>query len=157
DDAIVVVENVERHLSEGKSAREATLLTMREVGGALVAIALVLASVFVPTAFIPDLSGQFFRQFGITIAVATVISLFNSFTLSPALASMMLKRHAANGDEGGVLKRLVSRAADRFNAGFGKLSKLYGNVVVRLVRHAKVMLAVYVVLLGATGYLLVES
>ncbi len=94
DDAIVVVENVERHLAEGKTAREATLLTMREVGGALVAIALVLASVFVPTAFIPGLSGQFFRQFGITIAVATVISLFNSFTLSPALASMMLKQHS---------------------------------------------------------------
>ena len=104
DDAIVVVENVERHLAEGKHAREATLLTMREVGGALVAIALVLASVFVPTAFVPGLSGQFFRQFGITIAVATVISLFNSFTLSPALASMMLRRHAAHGEERGFLK-----------------------------------------------------
>ena len=160
DDAIVVVENVERHLSEGKSAREATLLTMREVGGALVAIALVLASVFVPAAFVPGLSGQFFRQFGITIAVATVISLFNSFTLSPALSSLMLKRHSAkehNHDREGLLKRLSSRAAARFNAGFEKLSKLYGSLVVRLVRHARAMLAVYAVLLGATGYLLVES
>ncbi|MFH0301840.1 multidrug efflux RND transporter permease subunit [Bradyrhizobium sp. 31Argb] len=157
DDAIVVVENVERHLSEGKSAREATLLTMREVGGALVAIALVLASVFVPTAFVPGLSGQFFRQFGITIAVATVISLFNSFTLSPALSSMMLKQHAGDGARGGVLKRLGTVAAERFNAGFDKLSKPYGSLVVRLVRHAKPMLAVYVLLLGATGYLLVES
>ncbi len=157
DDAIVVVENVERHLSEGKSAREATLLTMREVGGALVAIALVLASVFVPTAFVPGLSGQFFRQFGITIAVATVISLFNSFTLSPALASMMLKRHAGHGEGGGVLKRLGTAASERFNAGFDKLSKLYGALVVRLVRHSRTMLAVYVVLLGATGYLLIES
>jgi hydrophobe/amphiphile efflux-1 (HAE1) family protein len=157
DDAIVVVENVERHLSEGKTAREATLLTMREVGGALVAIALVLASVFVPTAFVPGLSGQFFRQFGITIAVATVISLFNSFTLSPALSSMMLKRHAKHGHGGGRLQRLGSKAADRFNSGFEKLSQMYGSLVIHLVRHSKVMLAVYAVLLAATGYLLVES
>jgi hydrophobe/amphiphile efflux-1 (HAE1) family protein len=160
DDAIVVVENVERHLSEGKSAKEATLLTMREVGGALVSIALVLASVFVPTAFVPGLSGQFFRQFGITIAVATVISLFNSFTLSPALSSLMLKRHAAH-DHGngrrGVLKRLGGEAADRFNAGFDKLSKMYGSLVVRLIRHSKAMLAFYAVLLGGTAYLLIES
>jgi hydrophobe/amphiphile efflux-1 (HAE1) family protein len=157
DDAIVVVENVERHLSEGKSAREATLLTMREVGGALVAIALVLASVFVPTAFVPGLSGQFFRQFGITIAVATVISLFNSFTLSPALSSMMLKRHTVFGQGGGVLKRVAAMAAERFNVGFDRLSKSYGLLVVRLVRHATPLLAVYLVLLGAAGYLLVES
>jgi multidrug efflux pump len=157
DDAIVVVENVERHLSEGKSAREATLLTMREVGGALVAIALVLASVFVPTAFVPGLSGQFFRQFGITIAVATAISLFNSFTLSPALSSMMLKRHATHAQEGGFLTRLTSTAADGFNSGFETISKLYGALVVRLVRHTKLMLGVYVLLLGATGYLLIES
>jgi multidrug efflux pump len=157
DDAIVVVENVERHLSEGKSAREATLLTMREVGGALVAIALVLASVFVPAAFVPGLSGQFFRQFGITIAVATVISLFNSFTLSPALSSLMLKRHGEHGKREGHLKRLTSQAADRFNAGFDRLSTLYGSLVVRLVRHSRAMLAVYAVMLGATGYLLIES
>ncbi len=158
DDAIVVVENVERHLSEGKTAREATLLTMHEVGGALVAIALVLASVFIPTAFIPGLTGQFFRQFGITIAVATIISLFNSFTLSPALASMMLKRHAAHGDgDRGMLARFGSRAADRFNAGFEKLSKLYGQLVIRLIRHSKAMLVVYGVLLAATAYLLIES
>jgi len=159
DDAIVVVENVERHLSEGKSAKEATLLTMREVGGALVAIALVLASVFVPTAFIPGLTGQFFRQFGITIAVATVISLFNSFTLSPALSSLMLKRHVAHGHDDthkGFLRRLGG-AAERFNAGFDKLSKLYGSLVIRLVRHSKAMLVVYAVLLGATAYLLIES
>ena len=158
DDAIVVVENVERHLSEGKSAREATLATMQEVGGALVAIALVLASVFIPTAFIPGLSGQFFRQFGVTIAVATLISLFNSFTLSPALASMMLRRHG-HGDhaKNNRLKQIGARAAERFNKSFDKLSKMYGRLVIRLVRHSKAMLAVYVVMLGATGYLLVES
>jgi hydrophobe/amphiphile efflux-1 (HAE1) family protein len=157
DDAIVVVENVERHLSEGKSAREATLLTMHEVGGALVAIALVLASVFVPAAFVPGLSGQFFRQFGITIAVATVISLFNSFTLSPALSSLMLKPHRVHGQGGGLLVKLVSQAADRFNAGFDRLSKLYGSLVVRLVHRSRTMLTVYALLLGATGYLLIES
>ncbi|QJP17342.1 multidrug efflux RND transporter permease subunit [Starkeya sp. ORNL1] len=160
DDAIVVVENVERHLSEGKSAREATLLTMQEVGGALVAIALVLASVFVPTAFIPGLSGQFFRQFGITIAVATIISLFNSFTLSPALVSMMLKRHAANSEEHAPKRGIASlgaRAADTFNAGFEGLSVLYGALVTRLVAHGKAMLGLYVILLGATGYLLVTT
>ncbi|MFG1400234.1 efflux RND transporter permease subunit [Roseixanthobacter pseudopolyaromaticivorans] len=159
DDAIVVVENVERHLAEGKTAREATLLTMQEVGGALVAIALVLACVFVPTAFIPGLSGQFFRQFGITIAVATMISLFNSFTLSPALASMMLKRHAAHDDHAPKrgLAALGTRAADVFNAGFERLSGLYGAAVVRLVAHWKVMLALYVVLLGATAYLLLTT
>jgi hydrophobe/amphiphile efflux-1 (HAE1) family protein len=160
DDAIVVVENVERHLSEGKTAREATLLTMQEVGGALVAIALVLASVFVPTAFIPGLSGQFFRQFGITIAVATIISLFNSFTLSPALASIMLKRHAAR-DEASEPKRglpvLGTRAADLFNAGFEGLSGFYGAAVIRLVAHWKAVLSIYLVLLGATGYLLVTA
>jgi hydrophobe/amphiphile efflux-1 (HAE1) family protein len=164
DDAIVVVENVERHLAEGKTAREATLLTMREVGGALVAIALVLASVFVPTAFIPGLSGQFFRQFGITIAVATVISLFNSFTLSPALASLMLKQHDKSHDHDApkniskhIVMRLASAAAERFNTGFDKLSRLYGKSVVGLIRHSKIMLALYAVLLAATAYLLIES
>lgn len=160
DDAIVVVENVERHLSEGKTAREATLLTMREVGGALVAIALVLASVFVPTAFVPGLTGQFFQQFGVTIAVATIISLFNSFTLSPALAAMILK-HRLKEDEGAGKKRVLasigSRAADHFNRGFEKLSSLYGDLVGYLVTHAKSMLALYAILLGATGYMLMMT
>lgn len=83
--AIVVVENVERHLVAGLSRREASLLTMQEVGGALVSIALVLCAVFVPTAFLGGISGQFFQQFAVTIAVATAISCFCSLTLSPAL------------------------------------------------------------------------
>jgi hydrophobe/amphiphile efflux-1 (HAE1) family protein len=162
DDAIVVVENVERHLSEGKSPRDAALLTMHEVGGALVAIALVLAAVFVPAAFVPGLSGQFFRQFGITVAVATVISLFNSFTLSPALASLMLKRHAAHGDGHGTgrlaaVRALGAQAAQRFNAGFERMSRTYGTLIIRLLRHTKAMLALYVLLLVGTVYLLIES
>ena len=160
DDAIVVVENVERHLSEGKSAREATLVTMRETGSALVAIALVLGAVSVPAAFVPGISGQFFRQFGVTIAVATAISLFNSFTLSPALASLML-RHAGHG--GAVTSRMAllrsfgNRAAVRFNEAFAELSRLYGALVRRLIARAPLMLAVYALLLAATGYLLVTT
>ena len=94
DDAIVVVENVERHLEHGMSRRDAALRTMEEVGSALVSIALVLCAVFVPTAFLGGISGQFFQQFAVTIAVATAISCFCSLTLSPALASMILQPHA---------------------------------------------------------------
>ena len=93
DDAIVVVENVERHLEHGMSRRDAALRTMEEVGGALVSIALVLCAVFVPTAFLGGISGQFFQQFAVTIAVATAISCFCSLTLSPALASLILQPH----------------------------------------------------------------
>ena len=93
DDAIVVVENVERHLAAGMNRRDAALRTMEEVGGALVSIALVLCAVFVPTAFLGGISGQFFQQFAITIAVATAISCFCSLTLSPALASLILQPH----------------------------------------------------------------
>lgn len=160
DDAIVVVENVERHMAQGKSAREATLLTMEEVGGALIAIALVLASVFVPTAFIPGLSGQFFQQFGITIAVATMISLFNSFTLSPALSALTLKSHAsADGvhKHKGVIASIASRAAETFNAAFDRTSAFYGATVRGLVAHSKMVLALYALLLGATVYLLVTT
>src|SRR5215211_6969350 len=94
DDAIVVVENVERNIAQGLSAKEAAHRTMDEVGGALVAIALVLAAVFVPTAFIPGISGQFYRQFALTVAVSTLISAANSLTLSPALAGLLLKPHS---------------------------------------------------------------
>src|SRR5438034_2037955 len=93
DDAIVVVENVERHLEHGMSRRDAALRTMEEVGSALVSIALVLCAVFVPTAFLGGISGQFFQQFAVTIAVATAISCFCSLTLSPALASLILQPH----------------------------------------------------------------
>ena len=91
DDAIVVVEDVERNLHEGMTPRDAARRTMEEVGGALVAIALVLSAVFVPTAFIPGISGQFYRQFALTIASATLISCLVSLTLSPALAALLLR------------------------------------------------------------------
>src|SRR5690606_28146616 len=93
DDAIVVVENVERNLRLGLSPRDAAHETMDEVGGALIAIALVLSAVFVPAAFVPGISGQFFRQFAVTIAAAAIISCFVSLTLSPALCAILFKRH----------------------------------------------------------------
>jgi multidrug efflux pump subunit AcrB len=92
DDAIVVVENVDRHLRDTPSPQQAAIATMQEVGGALVSIALVLCAVFVPTAFLDGIAGRFFLQFAVTIAVATALSCFCSLTLSPALASLILKR-----------------------------------------------------------------
>ncbi len=98
DDAIVVVENVERWLAEGLPPKEAAMKAMEEVTGPVIAVALVLCAVFVPCAFITGITGQFFRQFALTIAVSTVISAFNSLTLSPALAALLLKPHAASTD-----------------------------------------------------------
>jgi hydrophobe/amphiphile efflux-1 (HAE1) family protein len=168
DNAIVVVENVERHLAAGADPREATLLTMKEVGGALFAITLVLCAVFVPTAFIPGISGQFFRQFGITIAVSTAISFFSSITLAPAMAAAMLRAHshaalagtAAAGHDGGkvaVLRQGLQRFAARFNHGFERLSGGYAKLVRRVVAMVPAMLLLYVALIGATVYLLVST
>ncbi|MDZ3992531.1 multidrug efflux RND transporter permease subunit [Pseudomonas sp. Teo4] len=157
DNAIVVVENVERHLAEGKTPLQATIVTMQEIGGALVAITLVLCAVFIPTAFIPGISGAFFRQFGVTIAVATAISLFNSLTLSPALAAMILRRHGGHAPQPHGLMALPRRAADGFNRGFAQLSAGYARSVRVLVARTPLMLAVYAVLIAATAYLLVST
>ena len=130
DDAIVVVENVERHIELGLPPMEATTKAMEEVSGPIIAIALVLCAVFIPTAFISGLTGQFYRQFALTIAISTVISAFNSLTLSPALASRLLLPHGAPRDR-------VQRIADRlfgwffrgFNRFFGRASAAYGGGV----------------------------
>ena len=98
DDAIVVVENVERNIHEGLAPIDATRQAMKEVTGPIIATALVLCAVFVPTAFISGLSGQFYKQFALTIAISTVISAFNSLTLSPALSAVLLKPHGAAPD-----------------------------------------------------------
>src|SRR6185437_2748837 len=98
DDAIVVVENVERHIANGQSPREATKSAMAEVSRPIIAITLVLCAVFVPVAFVSGLTGEFYRQFALTIAISTVISAFNSLTLSPALAAVLLKPHGAKPD-----------------------------------------------------------
>ncbi|KQW20507.1 RND transporter [Afipia sp. Root123D2] len=156
DDAIVVVENVERHLAEGKGRRDAALLTMQEVGGALVSIALVLCAVFVPTAFIGGISGQFFQQFAITIAVATAISCFCSLTLSPALASLILEPHHEKRPPArwNFISRGWGAFTGAFNRGFDKLSHGYARAADFVIKHSVVMLLAYVALIGSAGWLL---
>ncbi len=159
DDAIVVVENVERHLAAGMTRREAALRTMEEVGGALVSIALVLCAVFVPTAFLGGISGQFFQQFAVTIAVATAISCFCSLTLSPALASLILQAHHEKKPPAtwNVIARGWDAATAAFNRGFDRLSHGYGTVADFVIRHSVVMLLVYVALIGGAGWLLATT
>jgi len=153
DDAIVVVENVERHLEDGMSPQEAAHVTMDEVGGALIAIALVLASVFIPAAFISGISGQFYRQFALTIATATVISLVVSLTLSPAMAALLLRSKGHDEHKtSSPLMRPFQSFARRFNAGFAKLAGGYADLAGRLIRVAGLMLAIYVALIALTGW-----
>jgi hydrophobe/amphiphile efflux-1 (HAE1) family protein len=142
DDAIVVVENVERNIEAGFKPREAAHRSMDEVGSALVAIALVLCAVFVPAAFITGLSGQFYRQFALTIAGATVISLIVSLTLSPALCALLLKPRAERRRDR-WWTRPINIFFRGFNVGFEGLARGYGWLTGRLVRFAVLMLAVY--------------
>lgn len=151
DDAIVVVENVERNIEEGLSPREATYRAMREVSGPIIAIALVLVAVFVPLAFITGLTGQFYRQFALTIAISTVISAINSLTLSPALAAQLLKGHDAPKD---VLTVVMDRTLGwffrGFNAGFRRLGGGYSAGVKGVISRKAVMMVVYLGLIGVT-------
>ncbi|MEQ8964355.1 MAG: multidrug efflux RND transporter permease subunit [Azospirillaceae bacterium] len=152
DDAIIVVENVERRLREGLAPREAAHATMDEVSGALVATSLVLISVFVPAAFLGGISGQFMRQFAVTIASATAISLFVSLTLSPALCALLLKRHAQGEHAGSPLTRPLRAFARGFDRGFDRLSGGYGAATRRLVRLPLIVLAVYAGLVALTAW-----
>jgi multidrug efflux pump len=152
DDAIVVVENVERNIERGLSPLEATRVAMTEVTGPIIAIALVLSAVFIPTAFITGLSGQFYKQFALTITISTIISAFNSLTLSPALSALLLKPHDAKPDK---LTRLLDKLFGRwlftpFNKIFNRGAKGYEKVVKKLIRVSVVVLVVYVGLLGST-------
>jgi hydrophobe/amphiphile efflux-1 (HAE1) family protein len=151
DDAIVVVENVERNLRLGMSPKEAAHRTMDEVGTALIAIALVLSAVFIPSAFIPGISGQFFRQFAVTIATATIISAFVSLTLSPALCALLFKAHEEHAPEGAAITRPIRAFFRGFNAVFDKLASFYGGLTGRLTRIAVLMMVVYAGLIGLTG------
>ncbi len=151
DDAIVVVENVERFLGEGLTAREAAHKTMDEVGGALIATTGVLLAVFIPTAFISGISGQFYAQFAVTIATATVISMIVSLTLSPAMCALYLKApddKPRGGGLGGVLLWPFRKFGDVFNAGFLKLSGGYATLTRRVIRLPIIMLVAYVALIG---------
>ena len=152
DDAIVVVENVERNIGLGKTPVEATKQAMKEVTGPIVATALVLCAVFIPTAFISGLTGQFYQQFALTIAISTVISAFNSLTLSPALAAVLLKGHNEPKDR-------FSRGLDRlfggwlfapFNRVFERASNGYVGTVRRVLRGSGIALVVYAGLMGLT-------
>jgi len=151
DDAIVVVENVERNIALGHEPQEATRRAMEEVSGPIVAIALVLCAVFVPTAFIVGLSGEFYKQFALTIAISTVISAFNSLTLSPALAALLLKSHGAKKDS---FTRAIEFAFGwffkLFNRFFGRASSGYGILVTRTLRSSLIAVVVYIGLIGLT-------
>ena len=152
DDAIVVVENIERLMDEeGLTPLAAAHKTMDEVSGALIAIALVLCGVFIPTAFIPGISGAFYKQFALTIVSATAISAFVSLTLSPALAALILKPKRdvePRQDWRGV----PARFARGFNRGFERLSERYGKLTARLVRSLGIIAIAYVLLLGVAGW-----
>ena len=164
DDAIIVVENVERYIREGLTPKEAAYRSMKEVSGALIAIGLVLISVFVPTMFVPGIPGVFYQQFAVVIATASVVSLFVSLTLSPALAALLLKPHVAH-DEHAPRKRGVigtiayygGWAGRKFNEGFDWLSDRYGRFTARTIRMTVVMLVVYAGLLGLTGWRLMAT
>ncbi|MBU0583169.1 MAG: efflux RND transporter permease subunit [Alphaproteobacteria bacterium] len=158
DDAIVVVENVERNIALGLPPRGAAHRTMDEVGTAVLAISLVLIAVFVPTAFIPGISGQFYLQFAVTIAVSTAISAFNSLTLSPALAALLFKSHHSSAAPPRFFLARFGRAlADGFNHGFDRVSAAYARLVRFLVGSTVAllaMLAVFAVLIYATVHMI---
>ncbi|WP_010187693.1 efflux RND transporter permease subunit [Sphingomonas sp. PAMC 26605] len=153
DDAIVVVENVERLMEEkGLSPREAAHETMDEVSGALIAIALVLAGVFIPTSFIPGISGQFYQQFALTIVAATIISAFVSLTLSPALAALVLKPKEHDAAPKPGVRGLPGRFARGFNNGFESLARRFGKYTARAVRSLLLVGIVYLCLIGLAGW-----
>ncbi|HEX6832865.1 MAG TPA: efflux RND transporter permease subunit, partial [Rudaea sp.] len=153
DDAIVVVENVERNISEGLAPFAATVQAMKEVTGPIVATALVLCAVFLPTAFISGLSGEFYKQFAITIAISTVISAFNSLTLSPALSALLLKSHDAPPDR---LTRLINGAFGwffrPFNRFFTRASNGYVGTVSRVLGRSSIAVFLYAGLIAITAY-----
>ena len=153
DDAIVVVEAMEHKLSLGMSPRDAARQAMDEVGGAVIAVALVLSAVFIPTAFITGITGQFFRQFALTIAVSTIISAFNSLTMSPALGVLLLRPH---GEQNDIVTRFFSKTLGwffrAFNKSFDWIIARYGRSVAGIVRKLALCGLLYIGLLALTGY-----
>ena len=152
DDAIVVVENVERNIEEGLAPLAAAHQAMKEVSGPIVAIGLVLCAVFVPMAFLDGVTGQFYRQFAVTIAISTVISTINSLTLSPALAAMLLKPHDAPKDRlTRIIDSLFGWIFRPFNRFFNASSQRYESGVSRSLHHRGVVFVIYALLLASTG------
>ena len=151
DDAIVVVENVERHIGDGMSPRDAAHKAMSEVSGPIVAITLVLTAVFVPLAFLGGVTGQFYKQFAVTIAAAVIISGFNSLTLSPALAAMLLQPHGARKDAlGRWIERLLGRPFGAFNRVFRRFGDRYSGGIGGTIARTPRLLAIYAVLIVVT-------
>lgn len=161
DDAIVVVENVERKLAQGLSPLEASRVTMDEVGTALIAIALVLSAVFIPTAFVGGITGAFYRQFAVTVATATIISAFNSLTLSPALCAILLRPHNPTEKRGLSFGRVLLWPITMFFAGFNRVfdafARGYGALLRGLLRATPLMLLIYAGLIGAAGWLVLHT
>jgi multidrug efflux pump len=154
DDAIVVVENVERNIENGLTPHEATVKAMQEVSRPIIAIALVLCAVFVPLAFVPGLSGQFYKQFAVTIAISTVISAFNSLTLSPALAALLLRPHDAPKDRlTRIMDKLFGWFFNWFNRFFHRSSTAYGRGVAGILHRKSLAMIVYAILLALTALL----
>jgi len=156
DDAIVVVENVERHLRAGMAPREAARLTMDEVGGALIGIALVLVAVFVPTAFMGGITGQFYKQFALTITAATLISLIVSLTLSPAMAAALLKPHDATPARTRFGQKLHD-VGEAMNGWMERLSGNYSRVTAVVLRRGAMVLILYGALLVLTGWRVLDT
>ncbi len=152
DDAIVVVENVERNIAKGLAPRAASIQAMQEVSSAVISMALVLCAVFIPTAFVSGITGQFYKQFALTIAVSTVISAFNSLTLSPALCAILLQPHGAKPDK---LTKLINFLFGWFFRAFNRLFELsantYAALVRLLVRITVLVLIAYAALIGLAG------
>jgi hydrophobe/amphiphile efflux-1 (HAE1) family protein len=162
DDAIVVVENVERYIREGLTPKEAAYRSMQEVSGALISIGLVLVSVFVPTMFVPGIPGIFYREFAIVITTASVVSLLVSLTLSPAMAALLLKPHKEHDHKRkpgllGTAAYYGGYAGRKFNEGFDWLSDKYGRLTARLVRTVGIVLIIYAALLGLTAWRLTDT
>ncbi|WP_299029729.1 efflux RND transporter permease subunit [uncultured Sulfitobacter sp.] len=153
DDAIIVVENAQRLVDEGKSPKEAARLTMDEVGGAVIATGLVLAAVFIPAAFVEGVTGAFYRQFAITIATATMLSVLVSLTLSPALVGILMKPKSDDTKE----KGLIARAGAAFDRGFDKLSQIYASFIRFTIRLTPLVMVVYGGLIGLAGYTLTTT
>lgn len=150
DDAIVVVENVERNIADGMSPRDASARTMDEVQNAIIGTTLVLIAVFVPAALVPGITGQFYRQFAVTISVATIISTINSLSLSPAIAASMLKPRDDTRSRGAI-SRVLDAPGRWFNAGFERLANGYGRVVAFLVGSTGSILVCVVIFAGLLG------
>ncbi|MEA3163758.1 MAG: multidrug efflux pump, partial [Verrucomicrobiota bacterium] len=160
DDAIVVVENCERHLRDGLSPKDAARKAMDEVSGPVIAVAVVLTAVFLPSTFLPGISGQFYRQFAVTIAVSTLISAFNSLTVSPALCGVLLRGEVKGGTRvNGLFDRTVGSFFRAFNRGFENVSHGYARLVGRIVRFTVIALILYVGLVALTwfGFKIVPS